>query len=74
MPKGIGYAETGEASKMGYFSKENRAARKKKKATKKKKKLDTKRKESRRGKQRQRLRDAGVTEKKIDTMLPWGKI
>lgn len=73
MPKGIGYAETGKASKMGFFSKESRAKRKKAKSAKKKKKLDTKRKESRRGKQRQSLRDAGVDEKKIDRMLPWGK-
>jgi len=66
MPKGIGYGEAGKASKMGFF-----ADRKKKKAVKKKKKLETKRKESRRGKQRQRMRDAGVSEKKIDKMLPW---
>jgi len=67
MPEGQGYSE------MGYFGKEERAARKKKKATKKKKKLDAKRKNSRRGKQRQALRDSGVDDKKIDKMLPWGK-
>jgi len=72
MPKGIGYGEAGEASKMGFFSKKDRAARKKKKAAAKKAKLDKKRKGSRRGKQRQRMRDSGVSEKKIDQMLPWG--
>ena len=67
MPKGIGYGAAGEASNTGFFAK-----RKKKKAAKKKKKLDAKRKNSRRGKQRAALRDAGVDEKKIDRMLPWG--
>jgi hypothetical protein len=62
-----------EYSEMGYFSKESRTKRKAKKVAKKKKKLDTKRKESRRGKQRASLRDAGVDEAKIDKMLPWGK-
>jgi hypothetical protein len=68
MPKGVGY---GEASKMGYFGKKERAARKKKKADKKKATLDRRRKESRRGKQRQSLRVAGQSEEYIRKHLPW---
>lgn len=81
MPEGIGYGEAGRASKMGLFSKKSKAKRKKakdkkseSKAKKKKAELDIKRKNSRRGRQRAAMRDAGVDEKQIDKMLPWGKI